>query len=50
MGNQSRPHANPVARLAIGAALILMCELLWLMPSLVKAATQRTPTEMTDAR
>jgi hypothetical protein len=50
MENQARPQYNLFSRIAIGYAIVLLCELAWLIPSLVKAATQRSPTVMTDAR
>ena len=50
MESQSRPRTNLFARIAIGYAIILMCELAWLIPSFVKAATRRSPTVMSDAR
>jgi hypothetical protein len=50
MDNQSQPQANPFARIAIAFAIILLCELAWLIPSFVKAATQRSPTIITDSR
>lgn len=50
MENQPQPQVNPFARIAIGFAIILLCELAWLVPSFAKAATQRSPAVMTDAR